>query len=380
MVKADWFILLNPICFLLFFLCKGKIYCSKIVVKSCRLRINHLLCRLVIIVKLSILDQSPISTGQTAQEALMNSVALAQLGEKEGYNRFWIAEHHDLYGLACPNPDVMLSLIGSKTNTIRIGAGAVLLPYYKPFRVAETYNLLATLYPERVDLGLGRAPGGSAEVSLALSDNYLKQVNQYSASIDELSKFLHQTMPEGHPYAKIKASPVPEVPPKLWLLGTSGRSAELAAEKGLSYAFGHFMTDFNGEEIVANYRREFIEKHDEKPDVIIAIHAICAETTEKAHELAKSTLAWSLLQEKEQGDLRIPSLEEVDAYHWTAEDLDKMERRKNKMVIGNPEEVATQVRNLAEDYHADEIMIVTITHDIEDKFASYRLIAEAMDL
>src|SRR5699024_3150082 len=139
--------------------------------------------------KLSILDQSPISDGKTPREALEASVKLAQLGDELGYHRYWIAEHHDLFGLASPNPAVMLGVIGSHTERIRIGAGAVLLPYYKPFRVAETYNLLQTLFPGRIDLGLGRAPGGSAEVSLALSDNYLKQVNEYPKQIEELLGF-----------------------------------------------------------------------------------------------------------------------------------------------------------------------------------------------
>lgn len=330
-------------------------------------------------VKLSILDQSPISSNQTAQAALHTSVQLAQLGEQLGYERFWIAEHHDLYGLACPNPDVMLSLIGSQTNSIRIGAGAVLLPYYKPFRVAETYNLLATLYPNRVDLGLGRAPGGSAEVSLALSDNYLKQVGKYSELIDELTNFIHGTVPKDELFAKIKASPVPEVAPKLWLLGTSNRSGELAAEKGMAYSFGHFMSDFEGIEIVNHYREKYREQHEDEPEVIVAVNAICAETTEAAHELAKSTLAWSLLQEKNSDDLRVPSVGEVDAMDWTAEDMDKMNRRKEKMIIGNPDEVAGHLRQLAAAYEADELMIVTITHEADAKFMSYKLIAEALN-
>lgn len=329
-------------------------------------------------VKLSILDQSPISSHQTAQDALQTSVRLAQRGEKLGYERFWIAEHHDLYGLACPNPDVMLAMIGAQTSTIRIGAGAVLLPYYKPFRVAETYNLLATLFPERVDLGLGRAPGGSAEVSLALSDNYLKQVGKYSELIDELSHFLHDAVPGDELFANIKPSPVPVVPPKLWLLGTNKRSAELAVEKKMAYAFGHFMTDFDGVEIVKKYRENFHQQYGEDSEVIVAVHVICAETTEAAHELAKSTLAWSLMQAKDSADLRVPSIEEVDNYEWTAEDVAKMERKKAKMIIGNSKEVAENLRQLAKDYDADEIMIVTITHEPEAKFQSYELIANAM--
>src|SRR5690625_3466725 len=163
--------------------------------------------------KISILDQSPVSTGMTQNDALQASVRLAQHGDKLGYARYWIAEHHDLFGLACPNPSVMLSMIGARTHTIRIGAGAVLLPYYKPFHIAETYNLLATLFPERIDLGLGRAPGGSAEVSQALSDNYLAAVRKFSEQIDMLQAFLHDQFSNDHMYSKISPTPVPEVAP-----------------------------------------------------------------------------------------------------------------------------------------------------------------------
>lgn len=329
-------------------------------------------------VTLSILDQSPISSHQTAQDALHTSIQLAQLGEKLGYKRFWIAEHHDLYGLACPNPDVMLAMIGAQTSSIRIGAGAVLLPYYKPFRVAETYNLLATLFPGRIDLGIGRAPGGSAEVSLALSDNYLQQVSRYSELIDELAEFLHGETPQNKLFTNIKPSPVPDAPPKLWLLGTSKRSAEMAVEKEMAYAFGHFMTDFDGVSIVNNYREKFYTQYGQNAKVIIAVHVICAETSEEAHRLAKSTLAWSQLQAKASSDLRVPSVQEVENFEWTEEDVAKMERRKAKMIIGNPEEVMEKLHQLADEYNANEMMIVTITHEPETKFTSYELIANAM--
>lgn len=329
-------------------------------------------------VKLSILDQSPISSGKTAREALQTSVELAQLGETLGYERFWIAEHHNLFGLACPNPDVMLGVIGSQTKSIRIGAGAVLLPYYKPFRVAETYNLLATLFPGRIDLGLGRAPGGSAEVSMALSDNYLKEVGAFPEKIDELISFLYQTIPKNHLFAKITPSPNPKTPPEIWLLGTSKKSGILAAEKGLPYAFGHFMSDFDGVKIVNEYRENFKKKFRSKPYVIVAVHVICAKTMEEAHELAKSPLAWQLMQEKTNENLKIPSKQEVDEYAWSEKDKMRMEKKKRSMVIGDPIEVKEQLERLSLLYKADELMIITITHDKEAKFNSYRFIAEAM--
>lgn len=325
--------------------------------------------------KLSILDQAPISSNQTAQEALQASVQLARLGDALGFERFWIAEHHDLFGLACPNPDVMLGVIGAQTERIRIGAGAVLLPYYKPYRVAETYNLLQTLYPNRVDLGLGRAPGGSAEVSLALSDNYLKQVQQYSNDIETLQGFLHGTYDADHPYGKITPTPVPAIPPALWLLGTSDKSAVLAAEKGMDYVFGHFMTSLDGPQVVQTYREKMKKQHEQTGYVIVAVHVICAKTTKEAEDLAGSTLLWGIKQEQQDVDHHIPSVEEAKNYPYTEEDLEKIARRKKQMIIGNPVEVKEQLANLQARYHADELMIVTITHEPETKYASYQLVA-----
>src|SRR5699024_11413096 len=162
--------------------------------------------------KLSILDQSPISSGKTPKEALEATVELAQFADRAGYIRYWVAEHHDMSGLASPAPDMMLSIIGAKTNRIRLGAGAVLLPHYKPFNIAERYNLLATLFPGRVDLGIGRAPGGSAESSMALSGNFLENVRRMPDDLDELDQFLHNDFLEDNMYSKIAPNHVPEVP------------------------------------------------------------------------------------------------------------------------------------------------------------------------
>src|SRR5699024_2932518 len=170
-------------------------------------------------------------------------------------------DYHDLPSLACPAPDVMLGVIGHATTNIRIGSGAVLLPHYKPFNIAERYNLLATLCPDRVDLGIGRAPGGSAEATMALADNFLEQVRHMPDRLDELLNFLYNDFPETHMFSKISPSPVPPVPPEPWLLGTSEKSAVLAAEKGLAYAFGHFMTDKDGPEIMQTYRERLNKKH-----------------------------------------------------------------------------------------------------------------------
>src|SRR5690625_1214447 len=326
--------------------------------------------------KLSILDQAPISSGKTAYDALQTSIKLAQLGESLGYERYWIAEHHDLFGLASPNPDVMIGAIGMVTNTIKIGAGAVLLPYYKPFRVAETYNLLATLYPNRVDLGIGRAPGGSAEVSMALSDNYLQQVKKFPEHMDELIQFLQQRFPKDHLYGKISPTPVPDNPPQLWLLGTSEKSALLAADKGMYYAIGHFLTEGNGPKIVKSYKDHFKQNNSRSAYVIVAVHVMCAETKEEATEIASSTFLWSIQQDKQLTKHTVPTVASEKNYSSTESDLQKINEMKRNMIIGNPNEVKDQLISLQKQYEADELMVVTITHDEIDKFTSYQLIAE----
>ena len=327
--------------------------------------------------KLSILDQSPISSGSTAQQALQDSVKLAQLGEKLGYTRYWITEHHDLAGLACSAPEVMLSYIGSRTQSIRIGSGAVLLPHYKPFKVAETFNMLATLFPHRIDLGIGRAPGGSAEATMALSDNFLEQVRQMPQLIKELLHFIQNDYPTDHMFSKIAASPLPPTPPEAWLLGTSEKSAVWAAENGIAYAFGHFMSDQEGSQIMNTYLRNFKAKGKlHQPASLVAVSVICADTTEKAEELALSEEMWKLQLAKGEGRKGIPSVEEAKLFFRQSDGLDKVKDISNKMVIGNPREVKKQLSELQAKYQADEMMLITITHRLEDRLRSYELLAQ----
>lgn len=328
--------------------------------------------------KLSILDQSPIASNQTAQEALMSSMKLAQAGEQFGYCRYWIAEHHDLPGLACSAPEVMLSFIGAHTSKIRIGAGAVLLPHYKPYKVAEIFNMLANLFPNRIDVGLGRSPGGSAEATNALSDNFLQKVFKMPELVEELLHFFHQDFSSDHEFSKVNASPIPEILPIPWMLGTSEKSAILAAKYGLAYVFGQFMSDQDGAAIIQTYRDAFLPRvPGQTPIVIVTVPVICAETSEKAEEIALSNLVWQLLIAKGQGK-KVPSIEEAKKYVVSDKELEQLLAMKNKMIIGNPKEVSSALQSMSEQYGADEMMILTITHSPGDRIESYRLIAEEL--
>ncbi|RSD26088.1 LLM class flavin-dependent oxidoreductase [Mesobacillus subterraneus] len=330
--------------------------------------------------KLSILDQAPVSSNQSAKDALEQSIMLAQAAEELGYSRYWIAEHHDLQGLACPAPEVMLAAIGARTNRIRIGSGAILLPHYKPFKVAELFNLLATLFPGRIDIGIGRAPGGAAEVTGALSDHFLQNVWKYPQSIKELLHFLNNDHPEGSDLAKIKAAPLPDIKPEPWLLGTSRKSALLAGEYGMAYAFGLFMSDKDGEEIVRYYHESFKPGSIQKPEVILTISAICADTFEEAEDIALSSLIWSIQTGKGDGGAGVPSIEEAKQYKLTGSEKETLEDLKRKMIIGDPQQVRKKLLALQEQYGTDEIMIVTIAHSPEDRLKSYRLIAEGRSI
>jgi len=327
--------------------------------------------------KLSILDQSPISKGSNAKQALESTLELATLADKWGYTRYWIAEHHDLDGLASPAPDILLGMIGQQTKKIRLGAGAVLLPNYRPYNIAERYNLLATLFPERIDLGIGRAPGGSAEVSIALAGNFLEQVRKTPELIDELNHFLKQDFPPDNMFAKISAAPVPEASPVPWLLGTSEKSAKLAAEKALPYVFGHFMSNQNGPEIMKSYYDNYVGAN---PKAIVTISVICAETIEEAENQAKSNLLWKVLQSKGEGKNGVPSIEEANEYPYTDDDLNLIETMKRNQIVGDPDLVKREIESLQAAYQTDECMIVTITHSYEDRKKSYQLLANAFGL
>jgi luciferase family oxidoreductase group 1 len=236
-------------------------------------------------VRLSVLDLIPVYPGASVTEAMKQAVRLAQTAERVGYTRYWVAEQHDMEMLACSNPEVVLSHIGAHTERIRLGSGAVLLPHYKAIKVAETFHMLAALYPGRIDLGLGRAPGGSAHLSIALSGNFLENVRHMPDTLRDLMQLLEGSYQlDGQ---TVTARPIPEVPPDVWMLGTNQKSAAYAAEFGTGFVFGQFMSDQDGAEVLGAYRRAFRPSAlCSSARAIVAVGVICAETEQEALELA----------------------------------------------------------------------------------------------
>ncbi|HUR79854.1 MAG TPA: LLM class flavin-dependent oxidoreductase, partial [Thermoanaerobaculia bacterium] len=237
----------------------------------------------------SILDQSPISEGSSGAQALRNSVDLAQFAESLGYTRYWVAEHHGTPGLACASPEALLGPMAMRTSRIRIGSGGVMLPHYSPLKVAETFSMLAAFAPGRVDLGIGRAAGTDPVTTFALQrDRRQAGPDDFPAQLFELLGYLDGTLPADHPFARLAALPGKPELPEPWLLGSSPQSAIWAAELGLPYAFADFIAPYNSQ-IVKDYRRRFEpSQHAEKPRVIVAVWAICAETDEEARRIASS--------------------------------------------------------------------------------------------
>ncbi|MBO3079153.1 LLM class flavin-dependent oxidoreductase [Mammaliicoccus sciuri] len=319
--------------------------------------------------KLSILDQSPIVPGQTASDAFKDSLALAQLGEDLGYERYWLTEHHGLSNLASSAPEVLLSYIGAHTNHIRIGAGAILLPHYRPYKVAEQFNTLATLFANRVDLGIGRAPGGSAEATNALSTQFLKQVWALPELLEELLMFLGGQFPLEHEYHKVNVLPQPDVSPTPWLLGTSEKSALLAAKNGMPYVYGAFMSDQDGRTIVDRYREHFEQRNQETPKVIVTVSVICAETKEEAEALAIESLIT-----KAQGEDKKEKVLTFDALSEREKEM--LYDMKDNMIIGDVETVQSRLQAIQAEYQCDEIMVSTNTITHEDRMQSYRLLAQ----
>ncbi|MGH7652014.1 MAG: LLM class flavin-dependent oxidoreductase [Gemmatimonadaceae bacterium] len=330
--------------------------------------------------RLSVLDQSPVSEGSTGGDALRNSIDLARHAESLGYYRYWIAEHHATPMLASPSPEVLISAIGANTSTMRIGSGGVMLPHYSPLKVAETFSMIAGLFPGRVDLGIGRAPGTDPLAMFALQrDRRQAAPDDFPEQLAELRGYLNDTLPADHPFARVAHLPGNPENPEVWLLGSSPQSAIWAGELGLPYVFADFINS-EGAHIAALYRERFAPSSRlPAPRLMVATWALCAQTQEDAERLASSSrMAFSLLRTT--GKLiAVPPVDTALKFlDQPANGLPIARRRR--ITIGTKDTVTAGLEAVANEYGAEELMIVTITHDHEARRASYAFIAEAFGL
>ncbi|WP_368653788.1 LLM class flavin-dependent oxidoreductase [Ornithinibacillus sp. 4-3] len=328
--------------------------------------------------KLSVLDQAPISKGDTSELTLQHTLELAQWAEKLGYHRYWVAEHHNSNGLASSSPEIMMTRIASVTNQIRVGSGGILLPQYSPYKIAENANTLAAFFPDRIDIGVGNSPGGSQLTRSALTDNQNKNLHDFPRQVADLQGFLHNTLPRDHEFRLVKAGPRIANPPPLWLLGLSERSARQAAEMGLGFVFGHFIDPSQGIEALKIYHDYFSPSiTGSEAQSIVCIFVICAETEEEAEELAITQDKWLLNVGKGLGTLVLPK-EDINSSTFSPEDLTTIKQNRNRCIIGTPDLVKEKLIALQKIYQTDEFMIITNIFDFEAKKKSYRLLAETI--
>ena len=330
--------------------------------------------------RLSILDQSPIVSGHSPADALRATIELARRAEALGYHRYWLAEHHNMRGLADPCPEILLGQIAAATSRIRVGTGGVLLPYYSPLKVAEVFRMYENLYPGRIDLGIGRAPGGDRVTANAMNAQAFDDIDGFPRQVLDVVGWLDRSLPDDHPYALVQAMPTGLGSPEVWLLGSSDYSGALSAYLGLRFAFAHFINAQGGDAVSQAYRRDFRPSlRESAPYAIVCVFALCAETAEEAERLAAS-IDLRRLQMATGREAVIATVAEAQAYPYTERDRQVIQRERTRAVIGTPDQVRTRLIEIAEAYGADELMIITITGDYATRRRSYELLAAEFEL
>jgi luciferase family oxidoreductase group 1 len=331
--------------------------------------------------KLSILDQSPIRQGGTPAQAVAETLELARAADRLGYSRYWLAEHHSSEGLAGTVPEILIARIAAETRNIRVGSGGVMLSHYAPLKVAETFRMLETLYPGRIDLGIGRAPGSDQRTASALQHGPgALGIEHFPAQIAELIAFLADALPANHPFAAVHAMPTGNSVPEFWLLGSSDQSAAYAAYFGCAFSFAHFINDEGGTAVMEAYRRHFRPSAGlAAPRGSIGVFVLCAETEAAAKNLASSRDLWRL--RLDQGLLGpIPPVEEALAYRYSEQELARVAYNRRRQVVGTPGQVKARLLDLAAAYDVAELVVVSICYDFAARLHSYELLAEAFAL
>ncbi|MGB1013408.1 MAG: LLM class flavin-dependent oxidoreductase [Nannocystaceae bacterium] len=326
--------------------------------------------------QLSILDVLPVTSQHDAGLALRSALDLAKLGDRLGFTRLWYAEHHSMASIASTSPELLIAHTGSATQHIRLGAGGVMLPNHVPLRVIEQYRTLAALHPGRVDLGIGRAAGTDPLTARALRSG---DGNSFPQLMQELLAFSRQSFPSSHPYSHIRVIPEGIALPPIWMLGSSGGSAEMAGKLGSGYAFAGHFSPVPPAAATHTYRRSFRPSAKfPKPRVILAVHALCGETDAAAKELAIPVLySLSLLQRGRSVVVKTPA--EVLAEGWIPSP-GNIGPMGQLLIVGDPQRVRVAIERAAAEASADEVMVMTLSHDPALRLRSYELLAEAFSL
>ena len=329
-------------------------------------------------IPLSILDLSPVSAGSTPSQALRNSLDLARLADGLGFARYWVAEHHNLPAIASSAPDIMIGQIAAVTHNMRIGSGGVMLPNHAPLMVAERFKVLEALFPSRIDLGLGRAPGTDPATSYALRRRQgISEEDDFLDRFNELMLLETRGFPAGHPFHNVRAMPSDVKLPPIYLLGSSDYSAQLAGHIGAAFSFAHHFANFDAAEAMQLYRDNFkpSPSHD-KPYAILATHVVCADTDQEAERLA-ATVDLNIVRRAKGEFLPLASPDDAISYDYTPVDRARIAQNRTRLSVGSPETVKTKLMPLIESTKADELMVTTMLFDHTARKRSYELLAKA---
>jgi luciferase family oxidoreductase group 1 len=333
------------------------------------------------VIPLSILDLSPVSAGSSGAAALRNSIDLARLADELGFTRYWVAEHHNLPSIASSVPEIMIGQIAAGTGRIRVGSGGVMLPNHAPLMVAERFKVLEALFPGRIDLGLGRAPGTDPITSYALrrrqdagtDDDFLQR-------FQELVLFGTSGFPDDHPFRSVRAMPQDVMLPPIWVLGSSGYGARLAALAGIGFAFAHHFADYDAVTAMTGYRDEFRPSAArDAPHAILACAAVCADSTREAERLA-STVDLNFVRRRHGEYLPLASPEEAAAYPYSPTERELIARNRARLFVGTKSEVMARLQPLIQATKADEVMVTTMIYDHAARRHAFELLAEAFGL
>lgn len=328
--------------------------------------------------KISLLDQTPVVAGTSVADAVAATLEHAQAADQLGFHRYWCAEHHGSLGLANPCPEIMIARLAAATQRIRVGSGGVMLPYYSSWKVAEQFLMLEALFPNRIDLGLGRAPGSDRRTSRAVAAGPLDS-DRFPEQVAELIALFDGSIPEGHPYHGITLQPRVDTRPELWMLGSSDFGGALAARLGIRFCFAHFISADFGEPVARAYRERFTPGYEKTPYSAVSLFVICADTEAEAADLAAAVDLRRLLMAYGH-NVPVPTVEQAKAQTYSERDRQVMESERPRSIIGTPERVVEQMMRIRESFAADEIVVLTVAASYRARLRSTQLLAEAFRL
>ena len=331
-------------------------------------------------IKLSILDQTPIRKGSTAAESLQESTELAKLADELGYTRYWLSEHHNSKTLATGSPEVMIARLGAETKNIRLGSGGMMMPNHSTLRVAENFRVLEGLYPNRIDLGMGRAPGGDRLTAHLLNPSNKFDPQEYIQQLRDLKHLLNDEPLEGISEVSVNAIPMIHTSPDLWILTSSGESALIAAHFGMAMSFAQFINPIGGAQAIQNYKAKFQPSAElSEPQTSVGIFGFCSDDEEKVKRV-QALMDYRLLSFERGQFNKLFSYDDIKNEEYDAQEWQRVLHNRQRMAVGSPQQMREKLELICEEFDTDEIIMSTFTETKEDRFNSYRLLADVFEL